>query len=121
MRIGNKTTGVRLRIVLEPGIALGPGKADLLAGIAATGSIAAAGRALGMSYKRAWGLIEEMNRDFRKPLVTTNKGGKSFGGAALTESGERVLKLYRTIEERAETGSRTEVRALRRLLSDITK
>lgn len=118
MRVANRKTGLRLRVVLEPGVAFGPGKADLLDGIAGTGSIAAAGRALGMSYKRAWGLVEDMNKDFRQPLVATSKGGKSFGGAELTETGTRVLKLFRAVEDKARAASLTELRALRRLMSE---
>lgn len=121
MKAGNRKTGVRLRIVLEPAIALGPGKADLLDGIEATGSIAAAGRRLGMSYKRAWTLIEALNRDFAAPLVSTTRGGRSHGGAALTETGRRVLVLYRAMEDRATAATEAEMRALRGLLSDIAK
>jgi Bacterial regulatory helix-turn-helix protein, lysR family len=77
MRIGNRTTGARLRIVLEPDIAIGPGKADLLEGIRETGSIAAAGRRLGMSYKRAWLLVETMNACFKSPLVEASRGGRA--------------------------------------------
>ncbi len=94
--------GARLRIVLGPDIAIGPGKADLLEGIRATGSIAGAGRAMGMSYKRAWMLVESMNARFRAPLVTTRRGGAARGGAVLTEEGARVLAVYRRME--AETG-----------------
>jgi molybdate transport system regulatory protein len=116
MKAGNRTTGARLRIVLEPEIALGPGKADLLEGIEATGSIAAAGRGLGMSYKRAWGLIEAMNADFGTPLVRTTKGGRTYGGAQLTPTGKRVLTLYRRMEARAGEAIKGEMRALRKLL-----
>ncbi len=121
MRIGNRTLGARLRVVLEPDIALGPGKADLLEAIRTQGSIAAAGRSLGMSYKRAWSLVENMNSDFATPLVHTTKGGKAFGGAALSETGERVLNLYRRMEERTDKAIKTDLAALRRLLRDISK
>jgi molybdate transport system regulatory protein len=86
---------VRLRIRLEPGIDLGPGKADLLEGIRGTGSISAAGRRMRMSYKRAWQLVDELNRVFDAPLVEANKGGPGGGGAALTKLGESVLERYR--------------------------
>lgn len=92
---------LRLRLMTGQTIAVGPGKADLLAGIAATGSIAAAGRAMGMSYKRAWYLIDTMNRCFREPLVQTSKGGRGHGGARLTPMGVQVLSLYRAIEAQA--------------------
>ena len=85
---------VRLRLHIAPGIAFGPGKADLLEGIRDTGSIAAAGRRMRMSYKRAWQLVEELNRLFDTPLVEASKGG-SGGGAALTKFGDNVLERYR--------------------------
>jgi molybdate transport system regulatory protein len=89
---------VRLRIVLAPGVALGPGKADLLAGVERHGSIAAAGRAMGMSYQRAWSLIVELNAMFELPLVAVSRGGAGRGGATLTETGRAVLQRYRAIE-----------------------
>lgn len=118
MRVGNRTKGTRLRVVLAPNVAVGPGKADLLGGIAATGSIAAAGRQLGMSYKRAWSLVEELNRDFETPLVSTAKGGKAGGGAGLTDLGREVLGLYRRMEAKAQDATRDEFGALQRLLPE---
>lgn len=102
MNAGNKRIGARLRIVLEPDIAIGPGKADILEGVKETGSIAAAGRRLGMSYKRAWLLVETMNRCFRTPLVETRRGGRARGGARLTPTGELVLACYRRMEARTQ-------------------
>ncbi len=118
MRTGNRTTGARLRLVLEPDVAMGPGKADLLEGVETEGSIAAAGRGLGMSYRRAWALIEEMNADFGTPLVHTSKGGKSFGGAGLTPTGKKVLTLYRRMEENAAEAIESDLRALRKLRAE---
>lgn len=89
---------LRLRLVLAPGTMIGPGKADLLQGIAETGSIAAAGRRLGMSYKRAWLLVDTMNAGFGRPVVESAKGGKAGGGARLTELGQDVLRLYRKMQ-----------------------
>ena len=89
---------IKLRILFD-GAMLGPGKAALLGHIRDTGSIAAAGRQMGMSYKRAWMLVETMNAMFAKPLVTSARGGAGGGGAALTETGQAVLALYRQIEE----------------------
>ena len=119
MKPRNRITGARLRIVLEPEIALGPGKADLLQGIEQSGSIAAAGRAMGMSYKRAWSLIEEMNAHFGTSLVHTTKGGKTYGGAALTPTGKKILTLYRRMEEKAGQANKGEMKALRKLRTDI--
>jgi molybdate transport system regulatory protein len=96
-----KKTGPQLRILFGSAIAIGPGKADLLEAIARTGSISAAGRALGMSYRRAWLLVETMNSCFRTPLVGAAKGGRHGGGARLTAAGEEVLARYRRMEIRA--------------------
>jgi len=100
MRYGNKTLGARLRLTLRKGVAFGPGKADLLQGIRESGSIAAAGRRMKMSYTRAWGLVTDMNDDFRAPLVEAAKGGAARGRAALTPLGAEVLERYRRMEKR---------------------
>lgn len=92
---------LRFRLLLGGSTTIGPGKADLLAGIAETGSISAAGRSMGMSYKKAWYLIDTMNRCFRQPLVEASKGGRAGGGARLTPMGEEVLSRYRKLEIRA--------------------
>jgi len=94
----------RIRIVSGSEIALGPGKADLLAAIAAEGTIAGAARQLGMSYMRAWSLVRTMNRCFRAPLVETARGGTVRGGATLTAVGQEVLALYRRMEAASRTG-----------------
>ena len=98
-----RMTEVRLSLRLLHGgdIAIGPGKADLLEAIAATGSISAAGRAMGLSYRRAWLLVDTMNRAFAAPLVSTAKGGRAGGGAALTTDGDTVLAAYRRAEAAA--------------------
>ncbi|MCC4246615.1 winged helix-turn-helix domain-containing protein [Stappia indica] len=114
----DQTVGVRLRLVFEPDAAFGPGKADLLEGIAATGSIAAAGRRMGMSYKRAWMLVEQMNAMFAAPLVESSRGGASGGGARLTEGGEAVLDLYRAMEAKARDAGAQEIAGLRALLRE---
>lgn len=104
--------GVRLRLMLGGEIALGPGKADLLQGIAETGSISAAGRRLGMSYKRAWLLVDTMNRCFAAPLVVAESGGKTGGGASLTALGEDVLKRFRHMEAAAAKACAADLKAL---------
>jgi molybdate transport system regulatory protein len=91
----------RLRVLYGSAIAIGPGKADLLDAIARTGSISAGGRALGMSYRRAWLLIDAMNRSFREPVVAAAKGGAHGGGARLTPFGAEVLACYRALESDA--------------------
>lgn len=90
-----KTT---LRIDFPNGIRLGPGKADLLERVGEQGSISAAGAAMGMSYRRAWMLIDEINRMFREPSVVTRHGGKAGGGAELTPFGQDLVRRYRRME-----------------------
>lgn len=113
----SRPAGLRIRLVFSSGGWIGPGKADMLEGIRATGSIAAAGRRLGMSYKRAWSLVETLNVMFEGPLVESTRGGARFGGARLTEQGERVLALYRKLEAKSAKGAAREVAALEALLS----
>lgn len=116
MKPRNQAAGARLRIVLSPGIAVGPGKADLLAAIAETGSISAAGRRLKMSYRRAWLLVEELNGSFQKPLVTADKGGAKGGGARLTELGADVLRRFRNMEKRTAKAIEADLAALSALV-----
>ncbi|MBI3505502.1 MAG: LysR family transcriptional regulator [Proteobacteria bacterium] len=108
--------GPRLRILLGEAIALGPGKATLLAAIEKTGSISAAARAMGMSYKRAWVLVAEMNGAFRAPLVASEAGGRRGGGAAVTELGRDVLARYVRMETRARRALAIDIAAFSRLL-----
>lgn len=89
---------LRLRLHFGDDLTLGPGKADLLEHIRVAGSISEAGRRMGMSYKRAWSLVEEMNRAFRAPLVESARGGAKGGGAVLTETGLEVLAQFRALE-----------------------
>ncbi|MBN8829085.1 MAG: LysR family transcriptional regulator [Sphingomonadales bacterium] len=93
---------IKLKIQLYCGdeIAMGPGKADLLDAIRAHGSISAAGRAMDMSYRRAWLLVDVMNRCWTGPLVETSPGSSHGGGARLTPLGERVLAHYRSLQAR---------------------
>lgn len=92
---------LRIRVVQGDDLLLGPGRADLLACIRETGSIAAAGRRMGMSYKRAWQLAESLNATFHAPLILAAKGGVAGGGAQLTPLGIRVLEAYRALEANA--------------------
>ncbi|ODT90746.1 MAG: ModE family transcriptional regulator [Sphingobium sp. SCN 64-10] len=93
---------IKLKIQLYCGdeIAMGPGKADLLDAIRAHGSISAAGRAMDMSYRRAWLLVDVMNRCWREPLVETSPGSSHGGGARVTTMGEAVLNHYRALQAR---------------------
>ncbi|KAI3590388.1 DNA-binding domain of ModE (plasmid) [Cupriavidus sp. U2] len=92
----------RFRVEIKHAVAIGPGKADVLEGIAETGSIAETGRRLNMSYQKVWSLVAAMNADFVEPLVLKQRGGASGGGAQLTPTGQRVLKIYRAIESDAQ-------------------
>lgn len=105
-----------LRLQLKHGVAIGPGKAALLELIGELGSISAAGRALEMSYKRAWLLVDSMNTHFRGPLVVATKGGNQRGGAELTALGKEVLARYRSMERKALKGIAGEVAAFESLL-----
>lgn len=89
---------LKAQILLGDEIAMGPGKADLLDAIARTGSISAAGRALGMSYRRTWLLVDTMNRCWKEPLVETATGGSHGGGARLTGLGKQVVQSYRDMQ-----------------------
>ncbi|MBV9785499.1 MAG: LysR family transcriptional regulator [Acidisphaera sp.] len=105
--------GLHVRVVFDGAVLMGPGKAELLEGIRETGSIAAAGRLMGMSYKRAWRLVEAMNATFSAPLVDTAKGGTGGGGASLTELGICILGAYRRLEQAAEAAGEAEIAVLR--------
>lgn len=103
-----------LRITLSDTAYIGPGRADLLELIASTGSISAAGKAMGMSYKRAWGLVQALNDGFGTPLVESSRGGATQGGAMLTEAGQLVLASYRAMQDKTRTAIAEEVTTLRR-------
>lgn len=111
------SVGLHLRVTLDRDVAIGPGKADLLEGIAATGSIAAAGRRMGMSYKRAWLLVDTMNRCFRGVLVAAAKGGPAGGGARLTPLGGEVLAAYRRMQARTARAIAPDLAKLKRRLA----
>ena len=96
---------LKLQLYCGAEIAMGPGKADLLEAIAREGSISAAGRALGMSYRRAWLLVDTMNRCFERPLVETHPGGGKQAGAKLTAQGAAALTAYRALSAQVEGGA----------------
>lgn len=112
-------TGLRLRVYVKPDVLVGPGRADLLEGIRDTGSIAAAGRRMGMSYKRAWSLIETMNTEFGADVVNGAKGGAHGGGSMLTQLGEEIVQRYRSMERATETAIRADLNALTRKIAVI--
>lgn len=116
MKTDKKSTGARLRIVLGPDIAMGPGKAAILEEVKETGSISAAGRSMGMGYKKAWYMVDTMNKCFSEPLVVTVKGGKRGGGARLSRLGEEVLERYRKMEDLSGKAIAREMTDLKRIL-----
>lgn len=109
-----------LRITLSDTFYIGPGRADLLELIAETGSISAAAKRMGMSYKRAWGLVQALNEGFGALLVETARGG-SEQGAALTAAGGEVLERYRGMQAAARAAIARDVAALSQLQSDMSK
>jgi len=105
-----------LRVTFTDKFYLGPGRADLLEGIAETGSISAAGKRMGMSYKRAWGLVQGLNDGWGGALVETSRGGAGQGGASLTTDGEFVLARYRAMQQATRDAIASEVTAVARRL-----
>lgn len=112
---------LRIRIVFGEDEMIGPGKAELLERIDRCGSIAAAGREMGMSYKRAWQLIGMLNAMFRDPLVDSTRGGPGGGGAVLTQAGREALALYRAFEEDATEAGAKRLDAMQGMLRDISE
>ena len=110
----------RIRLLIGDIVALGPGKARLLEAVGQTGSIAAAARAMDMSYRRAWLLVDAMNNDFVEPLVERSTGGRGGGGAGLTALGVDVLDRYRRIEAVAAAAAAEELAAFSALLKERT-
>jgi len=106
----------RFRIICGKETAFGPGKAELLQRVAETGSIGKAALRMKMSYMRAWSLVQTMNRCFKEPLVIAAHGGEGGGGAALTETGRKVLALYRQMERAGLRANAGPWKRLRRLL-----
>ena len=110
-----------VRIDLEPEGRIGPGKIRLLEKIETCGSISAAGRAMNMSYKRAWDLVDEINRICQRAAVERQTGGKNGGGAMLTPFGQSLVARYRKIERSAESAARKELQGLRADISHRAK
>lgn len=106
----------KLRVMFGEEIAMGPGKAELLEAIAETGSITASARQLGMSYRRAWLLVDTMNRCFREPVVASATGGAGGGGAHVTPYGRRVLASFRAMQARVDRALGPELTRFCRLL-----
>lgn len=106
----------KFRILSGDDIAMGPGKSDLIAAIEATGSISRAAKQLGMSYRRAWTLVDTMNRCFKEPLVTTATGGDHGGGARVTDFGREVLRRFNAMQTKADAAISADVAAFSKLM-----
>ncbi|CAB3806966.1 hypothetical protein LMG28688_06453 [Paraburkholderia caffeinitolerans] len=105
-----------MRVIQDGTIALGPGKVQLLEAVREQGSISAAARSLNMSYRRAWLLMDELNRALESPATVSEHGGQSGGGSTLTPVGEEIIRLYRGIEARAAAACAPEIEALMKLV-----
>ncbi|WP_127519855.1 LysR family transcriptional regulator [Mesorhizobium sp. Z1-4] len=103
---------LRLRIDFEGGGRIGPGKVALLEKIAETGSISSGARTMGMSYRRAWDLVDETSRLLGTPVVETRAGGAHGGGAQLTEAGNRLLARFRAMEMAAAKAAQEHIDAM---------
>jgi molybdate transport system regulatory protein len=106
----------RMRITKGETIALGPGKVALLESVRKHGSISAAARSLDMSYRRAWLLIDELNRSLKSPATISEQGGQSGGGCVLTPVGESIVRLYRDVEAQAAAACAEQIASLTKLL-----
>lgn len=107
---------VRPRLYLGSELSIGPGKIDLLRKVGELGSISAAARELGVPYKRAWLLIESLNRGFPAPVLETAIGGKAGGGARLTPLGEALIAAYAALEAKLNASAKAELAELMRLV-----
>jgi molybdate transport system regulatory protein len=110
-----------LRVAVTDDFYLGPGRADLMELISETGSIAAAGKRMGMSYKRAWSLVQALNDGFGTPLVAASRGGAAQGGAMLTPMGQEVLTRYRHMQAATRAAISDDLAALTRLQADTSE
>ena len=113
---GTRYHGLTLRVLGKRRPAMGPGKAELIERIAETGSISAAARGLGMSYRRAWQLVEALNKDFRRPVVETAIGGTRGGGARVTPFGREIVAAFRKMEGKASAAIAGELKRFHRYI-----
>ena len=116
-RQAKPTVRFRLRITVGDVVAIGPGKIALVEAIAATGSITAAAKSLDMSYRRAWMLLNELNRSLRRPAVDSPQGGAHGGGSEVTEAGRELIDLYRRIEATAASAGQADIARLLGLMA----
>lgn len=112
---------LRMRVNVGEVNAIGPGKVALLEAVDEHHSISAAAKALGMSYRRAWLLIDELNRSLAAPAVTTAAGGSNGGGTQLTDMGHQLVQLYRGIEAQAQTACKADIGRLLALVAPVAR
>ena len=115
---GHERASLTLRVDLGAYGALGPGKIKLLESIAREGSISGAGRIMGMSYRRAWLLVDNINAMFAEPAVETQHGGPRGGSAVLTKFGRKIVAVYREMEADAEAAVGQKLRVIQKALAD---
>ncbi len=114
-------TRLTLRVDFGSRRSIGPGKIRLLEEVVRTGSISEAGRKLGMSYRRAWLLIDDMNRCFNQAVVSAKPGGSQGGGTSLTKFGAELIQRYRAIEAAASRAGKSHLGSLEGALRDSKK
>ena len=113
--------GLTLRVLGNANPAIGPGKAELIERIAQSGSISAAARAMGMSYRRAWLLVDALNEDFAEPVVVTAAGGRRGGGASVTSFGRALTVHFRAMEKKASAAIAADLEYLTGLLKSHSR
>lgn len=116
LRLKKRHAAPQVRVLLGSAVAIGPGKADLIEAIGRTGSISAAAREMEMSYRRAWELVDTMNRCFRREVVRTSTGGSGGGGAEVTRFGHDVIQRYRAMEIKAAQSVARDMKGLTSLM-----
>ena len=116
-----KKLAPRLRILFGEATALGPGKVELIEAIERAGSISGAAKHMGMSYRRAWNLVDAINHDFKEPIILTNVGGRGGGGATISPIGHEILSRYRKIEDQAMVSVAKDVSLFGRYLDEKSK
>jgi molybdate transport system regulatory protein len=112
---------IRFRVDFDSARSIGPGKIELLEHIRETGSLSQAGREIGMSYRRAWLLLDSLNASFKEPVAATSIGGKSGGGAVLTAFGESVIDVYRSLEREFNVTAAKKLGAIAKALGTAKK
>ncbi len=116
-RTGRPVARFRLRVVSGDVVSVGPGKIALLEAIGDTRSITAAAKSIGMSYRRAWVLVDEMNASLERPAVASSTGGERGGGSILTDTGLELVTLYRRVEATAAKACAADLTRMLRLLA----